>query len=153
MVCPHEDLSSWSTGELLTLSVRLAERAWAEVLGHWEISISGFGILKALDAGPASQTELAARCRVGPQSLGRTLDRLERAGLVRRERDRSDRRQIGVLRTPEGDRTMAEVTLLAARGEAILFGSLPDPASFRADLVRITGLLGDALRRLKERAA
>jgi len=153
MVLPDTDLSSWSTGELLRHSVRLGERAWAEVLGHWGVSIAAFGILKALAAGPASQTELAARCRVGPQSLGRTLDRLERAGLVRRERDRGDRRQIGVVRTPAGDRTMAEVTALAIRGETALFDSLPDPGRFRADLVQVVEFLGAALRRLKEDAA
>jgi MarR family transcriptional regulator, organic hydroperoxide resistance regulator len=153
MVEARDELGSWSTGELLTLSVRLAERTWAEFLGHWGVSIAGFGILKALGAGPASQAELAARCRVGPQSLGRTLERLERAGLVHRRRDRVDRRQIGVARTPAGDRTMAEVTALATRGEAALFDSLPDPVRFRDDLIRIVGFLGDALRRLEEQAA
>jgi MarR family transcriptional regulator, organic hydroperoxide resistance regulator len=153
MSVPPEDLRTWSTGELLTLSVRLAERAWAEFLGHWGVSIGAFAILRALDAGPASQAELAARCRVGPQSLGRTLDRLERAGLVRRERDRLDRRQIGVARTPGGDRTVAEVTALATQGQAALFDSLPDHGRFRDDLLHVIGFISDALRRLKDQAA
>jgi MarR family transcriptional regulator, organic hydroperoxide resistance regulator len=153
MNAAHEDLQSWWTGQLLTLSARLAERAWAEFLGHWGVSIGAFAILKALDAGPASQAELAARCRVGPQSLGRTLDRLERAGLVRRERDQADRRQIGVVRTSSGDRTVADVMALAAQGQAALFDSLPDHARFRADLLHVIDFISDALRRLKEQAA
>jgi MarR family transcriptional regulator, organic hydroperoxide resistance regulator len=149
----HRDLESWSTGELLALVARLGERAWREFLGNMGVSMASFQILKALYEGPVSQVELAVRCRVGPQSLGRTLDRLERDGLVRRERNRSDRRQMAVARTPAGDDVVARVMANAMEGSAQFFGCLPDQDRFRADLLQLIKMLSETLRTQEEQTS
>jgi DNA-binding MarR family transcriptional regulator len=139
-------LGAWSTAELLALANRLGERAWREFLGTLGVSLAVYGILKALDAGPASQVELASRCRIGPQSLGRTLDRMERDGLVRRERARTDRRQMVVVRTDGGDQVVAGVDAAAAEGAERLFACLPDPDRFRSDLLRLIASMSETLQ-------
>ena len=146
-------LEAWTTAELLALANRLGERAWREFLGTMGVSLATFGILKALDAGPSSQVELAAWCRIGPQSLGRTLDRMERDGLVRRERARADRRQMVVVRTPAGDHVVADVDGAAAGGAERLVASLPDPERFRSDLLLLIESMSRALRGQEDESA
>jgi DNA-binding MarR family transcriptional regulator len=48
--------------------------------------------------------ELAARERMSPAGMSGHIDRLERAGLVRRAQDESDRRRHGLTLTKEGER-------------------------------------------------
>src|SRR5689334_13952225 len=136
MAAARTDLDYWTTTSLLALANRLGERAWREFLGTLGVSLAVYGILKALDA-PASQVELASRCRIGPQSLGRTLDRMERDGLVRRERARADRRQMVVVRTGAGEQVVADVDAAAEEGAERFLACLPDPARFRSDLLRL----------------
>ena len=53
---------------------------------------------------PQSQVELARRLDIGKATIGQTLARLERAGLVRRQRVDIDRRRIMVHLTERGRR-------------------------------------------------
>lgn len=53
---------------------------------------------------PQSQVELARRLDIGKATIGQTLARLERAGLVRRQRVDIDRRRIMVHLTAKGRR-------------------------------------------------
>jgi DNA-binding MarR family transcriptional regulator len=48
--------------------------------------------------------ELAAQERMSPAGMSGHIDRLERAGLVRRTQDESDRRRQGLSLTEEGER-------------------------------------------------
>ena len=153
MTSARAGLEAWTTAELLALANRLGERAWREFLGSMGVSLATFGILKALDAGPSSQVELAARCRIGPQSLGRSLDRMERDGLVRRERARVDRRQMVVVRTPAGDRMVAQVDAAAAVGAERMVAQLPDPQRFRSDLLLLIESMSQALREQEDETA
>ncbi len=59
-------------------------------------------LLRLADEDGISQAELARRQRVEAPSMCRMVDRLEREGLVRRERDLADRRVIRVHITPAG---------------------------------------------------
>src|SRR5262245_14320877 len=52
--------------------------------------------------------ELADLERVSAPAMSKTIDRLERAGLVMRVRG-TDRRRVGIEVTPEGDRVLASV--------------------------------------------
>jgi len=146
MTSARAGLEGWTTAELLALANRLGERAWREFLGTLGVSLATFGILKALDAGPSSQVELAARCRIGPQSLGRTLDRMERDGLVLRQRAHADRRQMVVVRTPAGDEMVARVDEAAREGAEVMVAQLPDPQRFRADLLLLIESMSQTLR-------
>jgi DNA-binding MarR family transcriptional regulator len=59
-------------------------------------------LLRLAEEDGISQAELARRQRVEAPSMCRMVDRLERDGLVSRERDLSDRRVIRVRITPDG---------------------------------------------------
>jgi len=58
-------------------------------------------------SGPLTATELAARERVRPQSLTRTLAGLEEDGLIDRRAGESDRRQSVIAITEEGRAAMS----------------------------------------------
>ena len=73
---------------------RLAERG--ETVVTWQV-------LSALQrCGPSAQNELAQNIGQHPTGMSRLLEELEQARLVRRARDRSDRRKIMVEPTARG---------------------------------------------------
>lgn len=82
---------------------------WAE-LGLTITQIRTLFLLRRLD-GPNAR-RLAQALEVSPSTLTRIVDRLERQGLVRREMDREDRRQVRHLLTPEGEGVVARLESL-----------------------------------------
>ncbi|MFE7378828.1 TetR family transcriptional regulator [Streptomyces zhihengii] len=117
-----------------------------KVVRGYGISLPAYEVLAALrEAGePYRRTtgEVAARQGVGAGGLTQHADRLEAAGLIRRERDAGDRRIVHLCLTPEGgelaDRVRAvrdaqEEELLAPLGPedrrrlAALLGALGTP--------------------------
>jgi DNA-binding MarR family transcriptional regulator len=71
-------------------------------------------------AGPRTLGELARAEQVRPPTMTRIVAGLQRSGLVRRERDATDRRVVPVRATPKGVRVMQagrrrRVALLAAQ--------------------------------------
>ncbi|MEO0030425.1 MAG: hypothetical protein RIS94_183 [Pseudomonadota bacterium] len=66
---------------------------------------------------PLSQVELARRLEIGKATIGQTLARLERAGVVERRRIASDRRVVMVHLTPHG-RALREPLRVAAIAQA-----------------------------------
>jgi DNA-binding MarR family transcriptional regulator len=56
-----------------------------------------------------SLRELAAEERISAPALSGHVDRLEKAGLLERVRDESDRRRVGLALTGEGDRLLKRV--------------------------------------------
>lgn len=82
------------------------------------IEVAGAHALGKLDLlGPARLTELAHALALDPSSVSRQVASLERAGLVAREPDPSDRRAARLALTEEG-REVVE-TLRAARARAL----------------------------------
>jgi MarR family transcriptional regulator, 2-MHQ and catechol-resistance regulon repressor len=72
------------------------------------VTQSQLGVLEALrHLGPMPQCTLAAKLLVSPSNLTTVLDNLERDGLVRRDRDPSDRRVSMTSLTPAGDARLA----------------------------------------------
>ncbi len=59
-------------------------------------------------AGPKTLSELARMEQVSTPTMSRTVDYLEKAGMVRRARDKRDRRVVYALATREGRQTMEE---------------------------------------------
>src|SRR5262245_19644810 len=57
---------------------------------------------------------LAERCGVGGSTAVGVVDRLEKAGLVQRERDRADRRVVRVRLTERGQKAAESLPALAA---------------------------------------
>lgn len=102
------------------LRCRLAER-----LAEHDASLPSWALLSALDKDEqVSQRQLADRCGLEGPTITRHLDRLEARGLVRRERDRRDRRIVRVSFTPEGKRYYGRLERTAEDVDDILRSGL-----------------------------
>jgi DNA-binding MarR family transcriptional regulator len=97
--------------QLRILIQQLARRIRNNRAGD-DLGFTQLGVLFHLEAGESSPGELAARESVTPPSMNRTLNGLERAGLVTRRPDEADARRIRVAITPAG-RTRAAQTRAA----------------------------------------
>lgn len=86
-----------------------------------------------------SQRELAFLLGVRPQSLGELLTKLERAGLVQRATDPSDRRTMTVELTPAGVEAAVEARTAHTRAESDPLEALT--AQERAELARLLDLV------------
>lgn len=86
------------------------------------------------DTGPQRQTDLAAEFDTDSASMTRTVQRLERAGFVRRRPDPVDGRATLVESTPAGMALRGRVEQLWARLEADTVGDMP--ASQERQLLR-----------------
>ncbi|WP_235493215.1 MarR family winged helix-turn-helix transcriptional regulator [Leifsonia sp. Leaf336] len=124
---------NWPLGRLLGAASRAVERAWSEALEARGLTHAGLIVLHFVELGFRSQTDLARVAQVEAQTMSRTVDRLEREGLVTREPDPDDRRRHIVAVTPRG-RSAFE----AVRGlEDEVFPTVDDPAALRAALIQI----------------
>ena len=86
------------------------------------------------DTGPQRQTDLAAEFDTDSASMTRTVQRLERAGFVRRQPDPVDGRATLVESTPAGMALRGRVEQLWSRLEADTVGDMP--ASQERQLLR-----------------
>ncbi|WP_316317749.1 MarR family winged helix-turn-helix transcriptional regulator [Clavibacter michiganensis] len=98
----QDELASWPTGRLLSTAARAVEHAWSEALATLGVTHAGLIALHLLRDGPLSQIQLARSAHVETQTMSRTLERLEREGLVSRAPDPADRRRHVVARTEAG---------------------------------------------------
>ena len=91
-----------------------------------------------------SLAELAAEEGISPPALSGHIDRLERAGLIERQRSSEDRRRVGLRLTDEGERLLRRVRARRTTWLAGRLGTLtPDELATIAAAV-------PALRRLVE---
>jgi DNA-binding MarR family transcriptional regulator len=100
-------------------------------------------LLRLVDDDGISQAELARRQRVEAPSMCRMIDRLEREGLVARERDLVDRRVIRVHITAEGRVTAEAGRDAVAELEERAFATLS--ADERQTLADLLGRVLDGL--------
>ena len=77
----------------------------AELQAAGGLSFRCYDVLVQLEesGGGVPMTEIASRILASKSGLTRVIDRMEGAGLVRRERPPDDRRVVLVHMTPEGD--------------------------------------------------
>lgn len=120
-------------GRLLGAASRAVERRWARALESEGLTHAGVIVLHLVSIGVTSQTQLARHAHVEVQTMSRTVDRLERDGLVRRERDAADRRRHIVAITDAGRRAYAQSYEL----ERTLLPRLENEDAVRAALLRI----------------
>src|SRR5476651_204523 len=78
---------------------------WYDVMVHLEDAPEGLGM-----------TEIANRILASKSGLTRVIDRMEAAGLVRRERPPEDRRVVRVVLTQKGLETLAAARVVHRRG-------------------------------------
>lgn len=87
------NLDSWPTARLVITAGRLVENAYNENLAAHGITYAGLTILSVLAfRGALSQVELAEELKIQSQTLGKTVERLARKGLVARTRRWPDKR-------------------------------------------------------------
>ncbi len=130
------DVESWPTGRLLSAAARLVEHDWNAHLARWDLNHASLAVLHVLGRGPLTQRELAVAVQVEDQTLSRTVERLERSGYVRRDRDDADRRRVVVTSTPAGRRTYLLASDLAV-AEGLVTDAVDDVAGLRAALLAI----------------
>lgn len=96
----------WPIGRLLAAAARTVEREWDDRLRAVGLPHAGLIALDiALRVGPTGADTIAAIARVQPQTMSRTLERLERDGLVERGPHPEDRRRRVVAVTDRGRAT------------------------------------------------
>jgi DNA-binding MarR family transcriptional regulator len=131
-----------SDEELRILIQQVARRIRNERSG--DISDTRLGVLFRLSHGDQSPGELAAHERVSPPSMNRTLNGLERDGLVARHPSEHDARKVRVTITSAG---LARITETRALRTAWFSRQV---AGLSADEHRILEAAIPVLRRLAE---
>jgi len=129
---------NWPIGRLLAVASRAVERSWAQALEQRGLTHAGLIVLHFLDAGITSQAELARLARVEAQTMSRTIDRLEREGLVARSPYPGDRRRHVLSITAAGREAFAGAKNL----ERDVFPAVDDPEALRAALLQIVAAVG-----------
>lgn len=96
-------------------------------LGGAGLTMTQFGVLEALHhLGPMCQSELAGKLLRSPGNLTLVVDNLERAGLVERRRQPTDRRYVDVHLTAEGEAVIGPVFQHHVREVVREMGALSD---------------------------
>lgn len=135
-----DDTQQWPLSRLLITASRLVEHDIASNLRPLHLTHASFGVLALVDREPLSQRALAQATRVEQQTISQLVDRLERDGMVTRERDPNDRRRYLVTVTASGRRAVRRATTLD-QADKILDG-LPQSHQLRASLVALIERLG-----------
>jgi MarR family transcriptional regulator, 2-MHQ and catechol-resistance regulon repressor len=88
-----------------SLMARLAQRGTIE-----ELTISQFGVLETLHhLGPMCQGELSGKLLKSCGNITLVLDNLEKHGLIRRLRDKEDRRMVTISLTQDGEALIGRI--------------------------------------------
>ncbi len=133
-------VEQWSLSRLLITASRLVEHDIATELRPFNLTHASFGVLALVQRQPLSQRELADAARVEEQTISQTVDRLERMGMVTREKDPTDRRRFLVTATDEGTSAFRHATR-RDRAEQALEG-LPEAEHLRQSLAALIRRLG-----------
>ena len=129
---------------LLHESTTLMKREFERVARPHELTLMQWRILGELSRnGPQRQVALGAAINASPMTVSNVADRLDAAGLIRREPDPADSRAKRVALTECGARKVEEMTEIAAGVfEKALAGIPPDEIEIlRRSLERLIGNL------------
>ncbi|MBT1630752.1 MarR family winged helix-turn-helix transcriptional regulator [Curtobacterium flaccumfaciens] len=99
----QDTTEQWPLGRLLSAAARSVERDWDErlrAIGLSHAAVVAIDIL--IRTGPTGADTIARTARVQPQTMSRTLERMERDGLVERSPHPADRRRRVVSVTAAG---------------------------------------------------
>jgi len=132
---------------LITYAQKLLHRSLGDRLQNHGITVAQWAVLVVLwETDGLAQKELSERVAVETPTLSRTLDRMERDGLVKRERNVQDRRQVHVNLTEHGAALWRD---LVPEAEANLERALDgfddhEEAVFRGLLKRVIGNMSES---------
>jgi DNA-binding MarR family transcriptional regulator len=124
------------------LEATLAERGLTHP--EWEV----LGKLRLSEAHRSSPGDLAVKLELSSGAMTTRLDNLEKAGLVRRLPDPTDRRGVLVELTPEGKDAYDSTVDIQARKEAFFASALT-----RNELERLNALLRKLMLAFEDREA
>lgn len=131
--------------DLLRAAVIVLSRRMRSQQTEGELSPSETAVLGRIGRMQPVTPAALARCEhVQPPSMKRILDRLTSRGLVRRDRDPADQRQVLISRTPDGDELVRKIRQQRTAWLSAQFARLD-----RADRDLISAAAG-ALQRLAE---
>jgi DNA-binding MarR family transcriptional regulator len=143
-----EQLAAWRT--FLTCAFALIDILDAELQAECGLSLRWYDVLVQLEEAehPVRMNELASRILASKSGLTRVIDRMEEAGLVRRERPEHDRRVIEVVLTDEGSAALRAARVVHRRGIYQHFASQLDERAV-AGLSRQLGKVSAHVRPLR----
>jgi DNA-binding MarR family transcriptional regulator len=112
----REQLAAWRT--FLTCAFALIDILDAELRAESDLTLRWYDVLVQLEEAerPLPMNELASRILSSKSGLTRVVDRMEEAGLVRRERPSRDRRVIEVVLTEQGSAALKSARVVHRRG-------------------------------------
>jgi len=90
----------------------LLKRFEDQIFYEYGLTTEQFSVLGAIDyfTGPTKVTDIAKWLERSTNSISMIVDRMVKAGLVRRIRDRSDRRVVHVVNTSKGENALKPAT-------------------------------------------
>jgi MarR family transcriptional regulator, organic hydroperoxide resistance regulator len=107
----------------------LIERHFAQVVARTGVTVQQYNVLRILrGAGVEGLPTLVIRDRMihAAPGITRLLDKLEKAGLARRERASPDRRQVFCYITPKGLEVLAQLDEEMRRADDVAVGTLDE---------------------------
>ncbi|AGL16270.1 MarR family winged helix-turn-helix transcriptional regulator [Actinoplanes sp. N902-109] len=127
---PATDVDRHLVEAFLTASrVLVAVAARSLAAGNAEITLAQHRALVVLASrGPQRIADLAELLDVNSSNATRNCDRLQRRGLVRRDRDTDDRRAVRVSLTPAGEHLVQQITAARATEISRILGAMPGQA-------------------------
>jgi DNA-binding MarR family transcriptional regulator len=91
------------------------------------LTVTWFAVLNVLERGEAETgADLSRYFSTDPTAVTRTIDRLGDAGLVKREKHRTDRRRHTIVLTPKARQLMPTARSFAGENEDLFFGVLDE---------------------------
>ena len=133
-----------NTANLVAVVHRLFTRALQGRFAQHGVAVGQWPLLLHLwDEDGLTQKELSRRVHIEEPTTTRTLDRMERDGLVRRARNPRNRRQVNVNLTERGQALRDELVPYALEVHAVATSGLSDQ-----DKAKINSLLGYMIARL-----
>jgi DNA-binding MarR family transcriptional regulator len=134
-----------NTAHLVALANRLFTQALQVRFSTHGVAVGQWPILLHLwDEDGLNQKELSRRVQIEEPTAARTLERMERDGLVRRARNTRDRRQVNVFLTERGAALKDELVPYALEVSRVATAGLSDQ-----DKAKINSLLGYLIARLQ----
>ncbi len=119
---------------------RLMQHAWEQLLRQHGVSHAGFVILESLQEGPLPQRSVARYCLVTDQTISRSIERLERHGMVTRATDPQDERRQLVTITERGRDLHTRITE-RVESDPLITGAIKDADQFRESLLEVIASL------------
>jgi DNA-binding MarR family transcriptional regulator len=135
------ELRAWRA--FLDAQSRLMRQLEADLVAADGMTLAEFDVLIQLGLAPDSRlrmTELADRVRLSPSGITRLVDRLARAGLVKRTRCASDRRGTWAMLTAGGRRRLDRVAPVHLRSIREHFARRLTPAQLSSLAVTLEEL-------------